>query len=472
MLMRHQEEGVAFLLARGSGLLAFEQGLGKTLVAIEAYQRLRERGETDLMVVICPNSLKRNWAAEIARFAPNLTTRIISAAGKERRRALAEAYEDVVVIHYEGARAEIMSLRALLKRHQAVLVLDESHHIKNRQSLTSVAAQHLAPLAQHRWLLSGTPVTNSPADIYSQIAVVAAGAVQDSFDVFMLDYGEASTDPEIHARLAHRVAPYLLRRTKEQCLDLPEKTFLDLAVPLPPWQRALYDAMRDGLIREIEGMSPQAYSAFSPMALTRLLRLSQIASNPRLVVPTETRVPAKVAELDALLEELVASNRRKVIVWSHYVATIRLLLDRYAKYGALALYGGVPGEDRQDVARQFQEDPSIGVLIGNPAAAGTGFTLTAATYTVYETLSWRYDYYAQSQDRNHRIGQNVPVTYLRLIAEDTIDQVIAAALARKGAMAQAIVGDEPAAFSVADLTPAEFCRMLRTNELPPSLAEG
>jgi SNF2 family DNA or RNA helicase len=464
-LMRHQEEGVQFLLRNRFGLLAFEQGLGKTLVAIDAFQRLQGMGKAEMMLVISPNSLKGNWRAEVARYAPELRTEVISGNAKARREALTGAKGGIVIINYEAARAEIIALRALMVHRKTVLVLDESHYVKNRHSLTTVAAKHLAPLAEYRWLLTGTPVTNSPEDVFSQLSIIT-GEERKAFDVFMLDYGDAKSNPEAHANLANHIAPYLLRRTKEDCLDLPEKTFVDLEVTLPEWQRSLYTEMRDGIIKEVQEMSGSEFATFASTALTRLLRLSQIASNPALVFPREARVPGKMMELDILLEELITGSNRKVIVWSHYVGTIRLLLSRYSGYGPVTLFGEVPVADRQEVARKFQEDDEIRLLIANPAAAGTGFTLTAATYAIYETLSWRYDFYAQSQDRIHRIGQSVPVTYLRLIAEDTIDRVIADALEMKAAMARSIVGDEPSSFSIADLRPDEFCLMLQTNQLP------
>ena len=267
-------------------------------------------------------------------------------------------------------------------------------------------------------------------------------------------------------QLADRLKPYLLRRTKEQCLDLPPKTFVDLVVPLPMWQRKLYEAMRDGLLRQVAAMDRKAFAAYAPTALTKLLRLSQLASNPALVFPNEVRRPGKLAEMDRVLDELVSANGRKVILWSYYVDTITALAKRYRHFKAVTLFGGTPPPERQGTVRAFQEDPSVRLLIGNPAVAGTGFTLTAATYAIYETLTWRYDLYAQSQDRNHRIGQHAPVTYLRLIAEDTIDQVIAESLARKTSMARRIVGDSATTLSVTDMAAQEFCEMLLTNRLP------
>jgi SNF2 family DNA or RNA helicase len=132
----------------------------------------------------------------------------------------------------------------------------------------------------------------------------------------------------------------------------------------------------------------------------------------------------------------------------------------------MAIYGGVEAGDRQEIAGRFQSDPGARVLIANAAAAGTGFTLTAASYTIYESMSWRYDHYAQSQDRNHRIGQTQPVTYLRLIAADTIDEAIARALERKSSMARSLLLDTSAEASLSHLSPQEMCDLVAHNRLP------
>lgn len=161
---------------------------------------------------------------------------------------------------------------------------------------------------------------------------------------------------------------------------------------------------------------------------------------------------------------------RKVILWSNYIRSIQDLLCRFP--GSVAIYGATPAEERQGIARRFQEDPDTRLLIANPAAAGTGFTLTAASYTIYESLSWRYDHYAQSQDRNHRIGQTVPVTYVRLLAADTIEEAVVVALARKSALARGLLGDEGAGETVARLTQDEMCDLLTQNSLPISTASA
>lgn len=462
-LMEHQKEGVAFLLERRAGLLAFEQGLGKTLVAIEAFVRARREGDTQRLLVICPNSLKRNWQAELTKFAPDLDVTIVEGSRAVRRGQFASARTAVVITSYETARNEVTPILALLQRMPTAMVLDESHATKNKESLTSTAAQHFAPLATHRWLLSGTPVTNSPADLFTQIDIVAPGERPlGSFEMFLADTQDRAGAEAMRSRLSR----FLLRRTKEQCLDLPDKIFVDVRVELPAWQRALYDEMRSEMVCAIQAMTGEEYRAFASTALAQLVRLSQIASNPSLLFPDCGKTPGKFEEMDHLVSEILNEPNRKVIIWSSYVRTIEQLVERYRAHGAVALYGAVPNEDRQSIAAQFQSNTGARVLIANPAAAGSGFTLTAATYSIYESLSWRYDYYAQSQDRNHRIGQMLPVTYLRMIAADTIEEVIVAALERKSSMARTLLGDEDAPPRIADFTRAQMCALILRNELP------
>jgi SNF2 family DNA or RNA helicase len=468
-LMAHQREGVAFLTGGRQGLLAFEQGLGKTLVAIDSFRQLRERGEADRMLVICPNSLKRNWVAEIAKFAPSLSVEVAEGKPRDRKRTFAFSPAAVVVTSYETARAEVTAILALADRGRTVLVLDESHSAKNWQSLTSASMRHISPKCDYRWLLSGTPVTNSPADLYTQIEIIAPGERSlGSLETFL-----ARVEEDPGASFAKPVFDRLiLRRTKDECLDLPAKAFNDVLVELPPWQRRLYDDMRTQMVCDIRAMSGAEYKAFASTALAQLTRLSQLASNPALMLPELTESPAKFDVLDGLVADILSVPGRKIILWSTYVRNIELLLARFAHYGAVAIYGGVEAGERQDIAARFQTDPETRILIANAAAAGTGFTLTVASYTIYESVSWRFDHYAQSQDRNHRIGQTQPVNYLRLIAADTIDEAVARALERKSAMARTLLSDPAAQQMLSRLSPEEMCALIAGNQLPGALADG
>ena len=462
-LMAHQREGVAFLTGGRQGLLAFEQGLGKTLVAIDAFRQLREECEADRMLVVCPNSLKRNWVAEIAKFAPGVTVQIAEGTPKERRRTFANSTAAVVVTSYETARVEVTAVLAFVDSSRTVLVLDESHAAKNWQSLTSTSMRHVSPRCEYRWLLSGTPVTNTPADLHTQIEIIAPGEhALGSLESFL-----ARVEEDPSAAFAKPVLDRLvLRRTKEECLNLPDKTFTDVVVELPGWQRRLYDEMRTQMVCDIQGMSGDQYRAFASTALAQLTRLSQLASNPALLFPDAAQTPAKFEVLNGLVSDILSVPGRKIIIWSTYVRNIEALIARFAQYGAVAIYGGIETGERQEVAARFQGDPATRVLIANPAAAGTGFTLTAASFTIYESLSWRYDHYAQSQDRNHRIGQDQPVSYLRLIAADTIDEAVSRALERKSGMARSLLSDPEAQQLLSRLSPQQLCSLIANNELP------
>lgn len=464
-LLNHQREGIEFFTVRGSGLLAFEQGLGKTLVAIEAFRRLLESGRAEKLLVICPNSLKRNWVAEFAKFAPYVSVEVVEGAPKTRRAAFSGSRARVVVTSYETARAETTALVALCQRQRTVLVLDESHAAKNWKSQTSAAMRAVAPYSAFRWLLSGTPVTNTAADLYTQVQILEPGksplGSAEAFAARIEDDPAANFAQATFERL-------ILRRTKEQCLDLPEKSYLDVRVELPDWQRRMYDQMRDEMVSEVQSMTGEQYRAYASTALSKLTRLIQIASNPSLIFPELDRQPAKFEALDGLITDILSVPGRKVILWSNYIKTIEDLLRRFP--GSVAIYGATPAEERQEIARRFQEDSDTRLLIANPAAAGTGFTLTAASYTIYESLSWRYDHYAQSQDRNHRIGQTKPVTYVRLLAADTIEEAVVVALERKSALARGLLGDDSAAKSIAKLTQGQMCDLLTQNQLPASSA--
>lgn len=464
-LLNHQREGIEFLTARGSGLLAFEQGLGKTLVVIEAFRRLLESGEAEKLLVVCPNSLKQNWVAEFKKFAPHFSVEVVSGPPRVRRTAFGRSKARVVITSYETARAETAALIALCQRQRTALVLDESHAAKNWRSQTSSAMRAVAPYSSFRWLLSGTPVTNTASDLFTQIQILEPSKTPlgsaEAFAARIEDDPTAAFAQSTFDRL-------ILRRTKEQCLDLPEKTYLDIRVELPDWQRRIYDQMRDDMVSEVQGMTGEQYTAYASTALSKLTRLIQIASNPSLIFPELDRQPGKFEALDGLMADLLSVPGRKVILWSNYIRTIEQLMRRFP--GSVAIYGATPVEERQELARRFQEDPDTRLLIANPAAAGTGFTLTAASYTVYESLSWRYDHYAQSQDRNHRIGQTKPVTYVRLLAADTIEEAVVVALERKSVLARGLLGDKDMGQSVGRLTQSEMCDLLTQNRLPKATA--
>jgi SNF2 family DNA or RNA helicase len=440
-LLIHQQVAAEFLVVRSGALLCDEQGLGKTLTALIAFWLLRQQGEAERLLVVCPNSLKHSWEKEIHRFFPEW--RVSLAEGYKRRRLRAySAAADIYLVNYEAARSDDAELRFLLRRRPTILVCDESHTAKNAGSRTAWSLAFLRSAAARVWLMSGTPVTNRMEDCYAQVFVADGGRMLGSKDEFWARYIRRSDRDSATKELKHALAPILLRRTKDEVLDLPEKVFESRYVELRGEQREMYEAIRRNLYSELKAMPQEVFDRALPNVLTRLLRLSQVASNPRLVFPDFAGDPAKVKEIDGLLEDLIVANGRKVVLWSHYVRTIEELLTRYRQYNPVAVYGGIETSARAKAVERFQQEPDAMLFIGNPQAAGTGLTLTAAHYAIYETLTWRYDLYAQSIDRTHRIGQTRNVTYFRVLAHDTIDMEIAESLERKRELAAELLGDQ------------------------------
>jgi SNF2 family DNA or RNA helicase len=439
-LLPHQRPAVEFLAAKSGALLCDEQGLGKTLTCLTAFWLVRELGTADHLLVVCPNSLKHAWQKEIEKFFPTWKVSIASGQKRVRLRAY-DARADVHIVNYEAARTDYAELRLLLRRSATVLACDESHHAKNAGSRTTRALAFMRSAAAKVWVMSGTPVPNALKDAYSQVFLADGGRIFGTFEAFDRRYTKATDQQRAAADLSRALEPVLLRRTKDEVLDLPPKVFEERYVELAGEQRRLYEAIRKNLFDKIAGMSAQEFESARSNVLTKLLRLSQAASNPRLIVPDFTGVPVKQREIDILLADLIEANGRKVVLWSYYVKTIEELLARYARYQPVAIYGAVDIAERSAAVERFQHDPAAALFIGNPQAAGVGLTLTAAHFAIYETLTWRYDLYAQSLDRIHRIGQSQSVTYFNILADGTIDEDVLERLNVKRDTAAEVLGD-------------------------------
>ena len=307
-------------------------------------------------------------------------------------------------------------------------------------------------------------MTNTAADLYTQIDILEPGrSPLGSSEAFI-----ARLEDDPGATFAQATFDRLiLRRTKEQCLDLPEKSYMDIRVELPGWQRRVYDQMRDEMVAEVRSMTGEQYRTYAATALSKLTRLIQIASNPALIFPEAPR-----GSLPSSRRSTVSSRTSsrcpggKSSAWSSYIRTIESLLGRLP--AAVAIYGATPAGERLEIARRFQEDPDTRVLIAESRRGrhrlhsdrGQFHGLRVAVLEVHH-------HYAQSQDRNHRIGQTVPVTYLRLsLAADTIEEAVVTALERKSALARGLLGDRDAGEAVAQMTQEQMCELLTGNRLP------
>ena len=441
-LRPYQKEGYQFLChlsAHGfGGVLADDMGLGKTVQTLAWLLHLAEAprpaGAAPFRaLVVCPKSVTHGWLAETARFAPGLSIAAFSPSPSARP-ALAAA--NVVVANYTQLRLNAARFRAVT---WDAVVLDEGQFIKTPTSQVAVAARSLR--ARRRLVLTGTPIENRLADLWSLFAFAQPGLLGDQ-PSFRRQYPEQ--EPAALARLHRRVRHFLLRRTKAQAApDLPPRTEDEIVVELEGEQRRLYDAELKRARAQLLGVETKSeLDAVRFHVLASLLRLRQICCHPALIDPAHAKAPS--AKLDALLERIeeLAEEGHQVLVFSQFVTMLEIIRDRLAAAGVghLLLTGAT--ENRAELVERFQTDKSKTVFLLSLKAAGFGLNLTAASYAFLYDPWWNPAAEAQAIDRIHRIGQTKPVIAYRLLAENTVEEKIRLLQREKAALAAAVVQEE------------------------------
>ena len=437
----HQVLNVAAMTApAGIGLCVFdEQGAGKTVTLIYAFDLLAARNEADRVLVIAPKSMVPEWPKDFHRFRPDLyRIAVVSGPAREKRRAL-QADPDVLVTNFETAVSLEAELTALLRSRpgRTVLAVDESFFIKSMDARRTRAIRRLREWCGRAYVLCGTPAPNAPQDLVQQFSLVDFGLAFEGVEV-PDDRVEAA--PVVQSVIDAR--GLYTRHLKAQVLpDLPAKTFQRVFVPLAPRQRLLYEQTLNELVADVEQTDEPTFARQYANFLARRAALLQLCSNPAAIDPSYTETPAKLTALDAIVEQLT-SQSEKVLVWSFYTQSITEIVERYRSYGAMRYDGQVSDvETRRETVRRFQEDDHSMVLVANPAAAGAGLTLHRARYAVYESLSNQAAHYLQSLDRIHRRGQSRPVEYLILLCDKTLELQEYERLVTKEVAAQSLLGD-------------------------------
>lgn len=436
----HQDEGTRFLRDRDAAGLFDEQGLGKTRQVIDAIAQDVAAGLIDAALVICPNTLKSTWRDEVKRYS-NLTCTVFGAGRAARRGAFRHLRSQVYVINYESVAAELPALKALLRFKRIAVVLDESHRIKSVEARVTQAVLALRHDAAKRYLLSGTPVANKPEDIWSQMFFLDDGATLGSFEEFRARYGPGAAGYTRLDELRDLVAGVALRREKEGTLALPAKQFVRVPVTLAGGQGERYETMRDELELLVRNLDDEDVVAQAENLLARLVRLTQLASNPRLLDLSYSETPAKFEALDDLLAGYLLDPSRKVIVWSSFVGNLRELARRHTSLGPVQLHGEMDAPGRDRAIRAFRSDPRVRVMFANPAAAREGLTLTEANVAIYVDRTFNLVDYLQSQDRIHRLSQRRDCEIVLLVAENTVDEFVEYSLAQKHRLARYAQGD-------------------------------
>ncbi|NLF24555.1 MAG: DEAD/DEAH box helicase, partial [Deltaproteobacteria bacterium] len=443
-LFPHQRVAVSWLLETKRAFLGDDMGLGKTLSVLAAFDELKSRGEVEFLLVVCPNSLVRSWLREAGQWLPGQWFGMLPEEKAPRQRELARLNRFGIatlcglVVNYETFRLEYVfpELQKLCKDRKTLLCLDESQRVKNPQSRSFQALREVATVCPRRVLLSGTPTPKDLSDIWAQISILDDGRRFGRNYFHWLErvaelgnkWSEFAVKrfiPEQVEETISRVHELLLRRRKEDVIDLPEKVFSIRDVELKGDQKKLYDEVRSGLLRRISATDGHEFIKEIDSILEEYLRAVQVASNPRLINPEWSGDPAKFVELDEIVREIVGEREGKIVVWTNYILNVTDLVARYKTYGAAGFYGEVKAEKRSELIADFQSQRSgsIKVLVAVPAAGGVGITLTAAQTAVYLDKTWNAEHWMQSVDRVHRIGQQGTVNIISLNASK-VDELI------------------------------------------------
>jgi SNF2 family DNA or RNA helicase len=438
----HQLVNVAAMtVPNGPGLCVFdEQGAGKTVTLIFAFDLLVKRNEADLAMVIAPKSMVPEWPRDIARFKGDLYRCAVVTGGRREKLAALRRGADFIVTNFETAVALEDELTALARARdrRVVLAVDESFFAKNLEAKRTQAIRRLREWCGRAFVLCGTPAPNRPEDLVQQFNIVDFGM---TFDGVSIPDNSQDAAAVVQAAVAQR--GLAIRHLKRDVLpELPGKSFETVLVPLQRQQRRLYEGALRDLILDLRAADDNTFRRQLASFFARRMALLQICSHPGMIASGYDEVPGKHLALDTILRELIEHRREKVLVWSYFRHSLQEIVSRFGHYGAVRYDGSLGStDDRREAVRQFQDDEEIRLFVANPAAAGAGLTLHSARVAIYESMSNQAAHYLQSLDRIHRRGQRREVQYVVLLADRSIELDEYDRLLAKERNAQALLGD-------------------------------
>ena len=441
-----------------------EMGTGKTKVLIDNLAMLYDKGKVDGALIIAPKGVVGTWyKQELPTHLPdhieNVTVLWQPNITKKQQESLDELFGTDNKLHILVMNVEALSTlkgkkfaSSFLNSHSSMMAIDESTTIKNSSAKRTKNILELSNMAKYRRIMTGSPVTKNPLDLYSQCEFLSPWLLNfQSFYAVRNRYAEMKT---IHARgrsiqvvnhfknigeLSDKLKNFSYRVLKEDCLDLPDKIYIKRYVSLTPDQVRLYNQMKTAALAILNGKQ-----VTSVTVLTQLMRLHQITCGHFTADDGSTQSvdSNRLNELMSVLDE----TEGKAIIWANYQLSVGEIIQRIIKeHGEdsyVHYYGLTSQEERQDNIRKFQEDPKCRFLIGTPQTGGYGITLTQANTVIYYSNGYDLEKRLQSEDRAHRIGQKKSVTYVDLIAEKTVDEKIVKALRKKINIASEVMGEE------------------------------
>ena len=455
----------------GYGFL-MEMGTGKSKCLIDNIGQLYLDGKIDFALIIAPKGVYRNWVSkEVPEHLPDdIPHRVIRWVANPNKKQAEEMRS--VGKRFEGLTLFVMNVEAFSSPKgqtaglwmaknlgpRGLIGIDESTTIKNHSAKRTKALTKIAASFAFRRILTGSPVTKSPLDIYSQFEFLGPGILGfDSYYAFQARYavlmkrkmGQTSFNQVVGYRnldeLTDRIDRHAYRFLKKDCLDLPEKIYTARYVTMTDEQRRMYEQIRTAAVTMLD----TGELVTTQHVITQLLRLQQILSG-HLKTDDGDLVTFRSTRMDAMLEVL-EEHDGNAIIWSRFRHDIQqitaALKERYGEHSAAAYYGDTSSDERNRIVRDFQDpDHPLQFFVGNPSTGGYGLTLTQADLVVYYSNSFDLEHRLQSEDRAHRIGQRNNVTYVDLITERTIDEKIVQALRDKIEIGAKVLGEEARAW--------------------------
>lgn len=445
-LRDYQQSGfdwMQFLARHGlHGILADDMGLGKTLQTLAHILTEKQSGHAKGLpvLVVAPTSVVPNWRLEAMKFTPDL--RVLVLNGPERKKYFRSIpHADLVLTSFALLQRDIDKL-ATVPFH--MVVLDEAQYIKNPRSKMAQAACKLD--ARHRLCLSGTPIENHLGELWSQMNFLVPGflGTEDAFNKRFRNPIEKDGDAERNALLKQRVAPLILRRTKDQVAkELPPKTELVHLIELNTGQKDLYETVRATMNKRVrEAIAARGIEQSQIVFLDALLKLRQICCHPRLLPEDfehDVRESAKLDFLTELLSVLIEEGRR-ILLFSQFTTMLSIIESHLVKEKVPYLKLTGASKDRGKLVEDFQSG-KIPLFLISLKAGGTGLNLTAADTVIHYDPWWNPAAENQATDRAYRIGQNKPVFVHKLLCQETVEERIHKLQQEKGKLAAGILAD-------------------------------
>lgn len=452
VLRPFQVTGVQFVHANKKVLNADDMGLGKTIQTIAAIHTIPDNAGFPCLIV-CPVSLKQNWANEIRKWTNRRVT-VVESTTTLTKGIIPKL--DFVIMNYD-----ILHKFSGLSGNFASIVADESHKIKEKKTRTYINFELLSRGTNYRIMLSGTPFLNRPKELITQLGVLEMLDKFGGESGFWVRYCNTKKDcnknlPELKKRLEN----FMIRRLKSEVLhELPTKDRQLIDVDLTSeWQKA-YNFCKNDFVGYKESIGKVIDSEVKTNETADILaQISYLRQISGL---------GKVAAANELIESIVQSGN-KVVVFANHRAVIDALMIANKKYGAVAITGAIKGTDRENNVRRFQQDPDCMVIICNIKAAGVGLTLTAACYSVFVEYAWTPGELDQCEDRTYRIGQaNATMNYY-LTGRNTIDGLMLQLIGEKRELFNAAIGDTDKSMAGIDHESGiiqEFIKQAKINKL-------